>query len=123
MAPLLKNEKIVSQIITAVVNSVNLPITLKIRTGWDEKSKNALTISKIAEESGIKMLAIHGRTRSDFFNGKAEFDTIANVKSRLTIPVIANGDIDNPYKAREVLNYTKAGSIMIGRAVRQSMDF
>ena len=113
---LLRDEALVEKILKATVKAVSIPVTLKIRTGWDKSSINALTIAKIAESSGIKALAIHGRTRSCYFGGSAEYDTIAAVKSILSIPVIANGDINTPEKAKYVLEYTKADGIMIGRA-------
>ena len=95
-----------------------MPITLKIRTGWDQQSRNASSIGKIAQESGIQALAIHGRTRADQYTGEAEYDTIADVKSRIEIPVIANGDINTPEKAKYVLDYTGVDAIMIGRAAQ-----
>lgn len=112
---LLKDEKLVKDILEAVVKSVNVPVTLKIRTGWDKNNINALNIAKIAENSGICALTIHGRTRNCFFKGEAEYDTIANVKQNIKIPVIANGDINSPSKAKFVLEKTKADAIMIGR--------
>lgn len=113
---LLRDELLVAQILQAVVAAVNVPVTLKIRTGWDQHSKNAVSIGKIAEEQGIAALAIHGRTRADRFMGSAEYDCIAAVKQQLGIPVLANGDIDSPQKARQVLDYTKADGLLIGRA-------
>ena len=113
---LLRNEALVARILAAVVHAVDVPVTLKIRTGWDAHSKNALSIARIAEQSGIQMLAIHGRTRNDAYRGDAEYDTIAEVKSAITIPVIANGDITDPEKARAVLEFTGADGLMIGRA-------
>ncbi|MBI3561247.1 MAG: tRNA dihydrouridine synthase DusB [Gammaproteobacteria bacterium] len=115
---LLKDEPLVQQIVTAVVRAVNIPVTLKIRTGWDSANKNALTVARIAEQAGIAALAIHGRTRADQYNGDAEYDTIAEVKRRITIPVIANGDITSPEKAKYVLEYTDADAVMIGRAAQ-----
>ena len=115
---LLKHEKLVGDILEAVVNSVDIPVTLKIRTGWDKDNRNALKIARIAEESGIKALTIHGRTRACLYRGDAEYDTIANVKQNIAIPVIANGDITSPEKAQFVLNYTKADAVMIGRAAQ-----
>jgi len=115
---LLKHEKLVEEILNSVVLSVNIPVTLKIRTGWDRENKNAIKIAKIAENSGIKALAIHGRTRACLYHGHAEYDTIAEVKQNIKIPVIANGDITTPQKAKFVLNYTKADGIMIGRAAQ-----
>ena len=115
---LLKHEKLVEEILNSVVSSVTIPVTLKIRTGWDRENKNAIIIAKIAENSGIKALAIHGRTRACLYHGHAEYDTIAEVKQNIKIPVIANGDITTPQKAKFVLNYTKADGIMIGRAAQ-----
>ena len=115
---LLKDEKKVADILQAVVNAVDIPVTLKIRTGWDKENKNAVDIAKIAENSGIQALTIHGRTRECKFNGEVEYDTIAEVKASIQIPVIANGDIDSPEKAKQVLDYTNADAIMIGRAAQ-----
>jgi len=97
---LMKDEKLVGEILSAVVEGVDVPVTLKIRTGWDHQSRNALNIARIAEDAGIQSLAIHGRTRADQYRGDAEYDTIADVKSRINIPVIANGDIKTPEKAK-----------------------
>jgi len=115
---LLKDEPLVQRILGAVVGAVNVPVTLKIRTGWDRGNKNAITVAKIAEKSGIQALAIHGRTRACGFAGDAEYDTIAEVKSQVSIPVIANGDIDSPERVKQVLDYTKADAVMIGRAAQ-----
>jgi len=115
---LLQDEKLVGEILTAVVEAVDIPVTLKIRTGWDRESRNAVNIARIAEDAGIQSLAIHGRTRADQYRGDAEYDTIADVKSRIAIPVIANGDIKTPEKAKFVLDYTKADAVMIGRAAQ-----
>jgi tRNA-dihydrouridine synthase B len=101
-----------------VVNAVAVPVTLKIRTGWDREHKNALTIARIAEQSGIQSLAVHGRTRSDLYDGAADYDTIRAVKQSVNIPVVANGDIDSPEKARTVLAYTGCDALMIGRAAQ-----
>jgi tRNA-dihydrouridine synthase B len=117
---LMKDEKLVSDILLKTVAAVNVPVTLKIRTGWCNESKNALNIAKIAEESGIQSLAIHGRTRDQKYTGSAEYDTIAHVKSHLSIPVIANGDINSPQQAKNILEYTKADGLMIGRAAQGS---
>jgi tRNA-dihydrouridine synthase B len=115
---LLKDEILVDKILTTVVKAVNVPVTLKIRTGWDKTHRNGVTIGKIAEQAGIQALAVHGRTRACGFSGEAEYDTIAAIKSTLKIPVIANGDINSPEKAKYVLDYTKADAIMIGRAAQ-----
>ena len=115
---LLKDEKLVSEILQAVVSAVNVPVTLKIRTGWDRYNKNGLTVAKIAEQSGITALAIHGRTRADFYTGEAEYDTIAAIKHALSIPVFANGDIDSAEKAHSVLHATGADGLLIGRAAQ-----
>lgn len=115
---LLKNEDLVKKILDTVVNAVDIPVTLKIRTGWDSHSRNAVRIAKIAEQAGIASLAIHGRTRACKFNGLAEYETIKEVKQSVKIPVIANGDIDTPEKARWVLETTGADAVMIGRAAQ-----
>ena len=115
---LMKNEKLVEDIIKSVVNAVNIPVTLKMRTGWNEENKNAPTIAKIAEDNGIKMLAIHGRTRSQKYNGDAEYDTVKKIKGIVSIPVVANGDITSAEKAKKVLDYTGADAVMLGRATQ-----
>jgi len=115
---LLKDEPLVTRILEATVKAVSIPVTLKIRTGWDPNHKNGITIAKIAEASGIQALAVHGRTRSCFFRGEAEYETIAAIKANVHIPVIANGDIETPEKAKQVLEKTKADGIMIGRAAQ-----
>jgi tRNA-dihydrouridine synthase B len=115
---LLCDEPLVGRILDAVVAAVNVPVTLKIRTGWDRSHRNALAVAKIAESAGIRALAIHGRTRACGFSGEAEYDTIAAVKSELSIPVIANGDIDTPERVKRVLEYTRADAVMIGRAAQ-----
>ncbi len=115
---LLKDEPLVESILEAVVNAVDIPVTLKIRTGWSPDNRNALTIAKMAEQAGIAALTIHGRTRSDKYLGDAEYDTIKSVKQMINIPVIANGDITTPEKARFVLDYTGADAVMIGRAAQ-----
>jgi tRNA-dihydrouridine synthase B len=116
---LLKDETLVGQILSAVVSAVpDTPVTLKIRTGWDKTNRNALTILKIAEQSGIRALAMHGRTRACGYTGSAEYETIAAVKAEARIPIIANGDITSPEKARFVLDATGADAIMIGRAAQ-----
>lgn len=115
---LMKNESLVAEILTSVVNAVEVPVTLKIRTGWDDKNKNAVSIARIAEDCGIQALSVHGRTRADAYKGDAEYDTIAAVKSVSSIPIIANGDITHPEKARKVLALTGADGLMIGRAAQ-----
>ena len=115
---LLKDEPLVLQILRAVVGAVNVPVTLKIRTGWDKNNRNAITIAKIAEDMGIQALAMHGRTRACLYMGDAEYDTIAMVKQAIQIPLIANGDITTPEKAKYVLDYTGADAVMIGRAAQ-----
>jgi len=115
---LLKDELLVKRILDAVVNAVDIPVSLKIRTGWDKNTKNAINIAKIAEQSGITALTIHGRTRACKFTGEAEYSTIKQVKQAVSLPIIANGDITNADKAQQVLNYTQADAIMIGRAAQ-----
>jgi len=115
---LLRDETLVGHILEAVVRAVDVPVTLKFRTGWDSKSRNALRVASIAEQSGIKLLSLHGRTRACAFSGDAEYDTIRLVKAATRLPVIANGDISGPEKARLVLEYTGADGVMIGRAAQ-----
>ncbi|MGZ3252940.1 MAG: tRNA dihydrouridine synthase DusB, partial [Burkholderiaceae bacterium] len=115
---LLQNEKLVGEILDAVVRAVDVPVTLKFRTGWDRANKNALSIARMAQASGIAMLTLHGRTRADGYSGAAEYETIAAVKAAVSIPVVANGDITTPEKARFVLAATNADGIMIGRAAQ-----
>ena len=115
---LLQDEPLVGRILDAVVKAVDVPVTLKIRTGWDKSHRNAKTVARIAEASGIRALAVHGRTRACQYQGEAEYDTIGEVKAAVGIPVIANGDIDTPQKARHVLHYTGADGAMIGRAAQ-----
>ena len=115
---LLRDEGLVENILSTVVNSVNVPVTLKIRTGWDKQNRNAVRIAKIAEDSGIQSLAIHGRTRACGYTGNAEYDTISDVKQAVSIPVVANGDITTPAKAKQVLEQTGADAVMIGRAAQ-----
>jgi tRNA-dihydrouridine synthase B len=115
---LLRDEMLVAEILEAVVKAVEVPVTLKIRTGWDKASRNAVNIARIAQESGIQALAIHGRTRACAYTGEAEYDTIAAVKAEVKIPVIANGDITTPEKAKFVLEHTGADAVMIGRAAQ-----
>jgi tRNA-dihydrouridine synthase B len=113
---LLQNESLVGRILDAVVRAVNIPVTLKIRTGSCPSQRNAIAIARIAEAAGVQALAIHGRTRACMFNGAAEYDSIAAVKNRVAIPIIANGDITSPEKAQLVLARTGADALMIGRA-------
>ncbi len=115
---LLRDEPLVGRILDAVVGAVSVPVTLKIRTGWDRGNRNALNVARTAEQAGIQALAIHGRTRACGFSGNAEYDTIAAVKAGVGIPVIANGDIGTPEKVREVLAFTGADAVMIGRAAQ-----
>jgi tRNA-dihydrouridine synthase B len=115
---LLKDEPLVGQILESVVNAVDVPVTLKFRTGWDTANRNALKVAKIAEESGVQLLSLHGRTRACGFSGQAEYDTIREVKRATRLPVVANGDITTPEEARQVLEYTGADGIMIGRAAQ-----
>ena len=115
---LLKDEKLVASILTAVVAAVKVPVTLKIRTGWDPDHRNAVNIARIAEEIGIQSLAVHGRTRACRYKGEAEFETIARVKEAIGIPVIANGDISTSEKSLEVLRLTNCDGLMIGRGAQ-----
>lgn len=115
---LLKDEQLVAEILRAVVKAVDIPVTLKIRTGWSSQQRNAVNIARIAQESGIQALAVHGRTREDAFKGEAEYETIAEVKQAVSIPVFANGDINSIDKAKNVLDFTGADALMIGRAAQ-----
>jgi tRNA-dihydrouridine synthase B len=115
---LLQDEPLVARIVKAVVDAVEVPVTLKIRTGWDRQNKNALRIAHIAEDNGIAALAVHGRTRADKYEGEAEYKTIAAVKSAARIPVLANGDIVTPQQAKHVLDVTGADAVMIGRGAQ-----
>lgn len=116
---LLRDEALVARILEAVVKAVAVPVTLKTRTGWSPENRNAIRISKIAEDAGIQALTLHGRTRAcDFDDGTIEYDSIRDVKQSVAIPVVANGDIDSPLKARAVLAYTGADAVMIGRAAQ-----
>jgi len=115
---LMRDEALVARILSAVVEAVDVPVTLKIRTGWDSEHRNALAIARIAQDSGISALAVHGRTRDQHYTGVAEYDTIAAVKAALSIPVLANGDVDSPEKAAFVLRYTGADAVMVGRAAQ-----
>lgn len=115
---LLQDEKLVADILHAVVDAVDVPVTLKIRTGWNLENRNGLTIAKIAEDAGIQALAVHGRTRQCAFKGDIEYDTIAAIVNAINIPVFANGDITSPKQASWVMNYTKAAAVMIGRGAQ-----
>jgi tRNA-dihydrouridine synthase B len=115
---LLRNEKLVEEILSTVVSAVDVPVTLKIRTGWDREHRNGISIAKIAEESGIQALAIHGRTRACRYKGHAEYETIAQIKDAISIPVIANGDITTSEKSLEVFRLTNADGLMIGRGAQ-----
>ncbi len=115
---LMQDEELVKDILNTVVNSVDVPVTLKMRTGWNRDNKNAPTIAHIAQEAGIKMLSVHGRTKADKYNGEAEYDTVAEVVSQVAIPVIANGDITSAEKAKQVLDATGASGVMVGRAAQ-----
>lgn len=115
---LLQDEPLVASILAAVVNAVDVPVTLKIRTGWDREHRNGLRIARMAEDAGIAALAVHGRTRADMYKGAAEYDTIRDIVSNVNIPVMANGDVTTPQKAREILEYTGSAAIMIGRAAQ-----
>lgn len=115
---LLQFPELVEEIVQAVVGAVNVPVTLKIRTGWDPEHRNGVQIARIAEDNGIQALAVHGRTKACMYKGEAEYDTIRAIKQAVSIPVIANGDITSAQKARFVLDYTGADAIMIGRAAQ-----
>jgi len=115
---LLQDESLVARILSAVVRAVDVPVTLKIRTGWDRTQRNGVRIARIAASCGVAALAVHGRTRADFYQGAAEYDTIREIKSQVALPVFANGDIDGAQKAREVLDFTGADGVMIGRAAQ-----
>ena len=115
---LLQDEPLVARILAAVVAAVDVPVTLKIRTGWNRDNRNGLAIARIAEDAGIAALAVHGRTRADLYEGDAEYDTIASIKQSVSIPVLANGDIESPQKAKFVLDYTRCDGLLIGRAAQ-----
>ncbi|WP_350016702.1 tRNA dihydrouridine synthase DusB [Rhodanobacter sp. IGA1.0] len=115
---LLQDEPLVARIVKAVVDAVEVPVTLKIRTGWDRQNRNALNIARIAQDNGIAALAVHGRTRADKYEGEAEYATIAAVKAAVRIPVLANGDVNTPQQARHVLDVTGADALMIGRGAQ-----
>jgi tRNA-dihydrouridine synthase B len=115
---LMQYPELVEEILTAVVSAVDVPVTLKTRTGWNRDNKNGIEIAKIAERCGIQSLAVHGRTRACMYKGEAEYDTIRAVKEAVSIPVIANGDVRTPQQAQQVLAYTGADAIMIGRGAQ-----
>ena len=115
---LLQDEALVARIVDAVVKAVDVPVTLKIRTGWNRANRNGIRIAKIAEDAGIAALAVHGRTRADMYEGEAEYETIAAIKQAIRIPVFANGDVDSPQKAKEVLDITGCDAVMVGRAAQ-----
>ena len=115
---LLRDETLVGRILDAVVKAVDVPVTLKFRTGWDAANRNALKVTRIAEDSGVQLLSLHGRTRACGFSGRAEYDTIREVKRSTYLPVVANGDIATPEEAKQVLEHTGADGIMIGRAAQ-----
>ena len=118
---LLADEPLIGRILDVVVNAVDVPVTLKIRTGTDPVNRNGATVARIAEQSGVRMLTVHGRTRADRFLGRAEYDTIAEIVAAVSIPVIANGDIDSAHKAQAVLEQTGAAGVMIGRAAQGNL--
>ena len=115
---LLQYPELVTDIVKAVVNAVDVPVTLKIRTGWDTDNRNGIESARIAEQNGIQSLAVHGRTRACMYKGEAEYQTIKDIKGSVSIPVVANGDITSPQKAKQVLEYTGADALMIGRAAQ-----
>src|SRR5215468_3548574 len=115
---LLQDEPLVARILAAVVGAVDVPVTLKIRTGWNRDNRNGLRVARIAEDAGVAALAVHGRTRADLYEGDAEYETIAAIKQSVRIPVLANGDVETPQKARHVLDFTKCDGLLIGRAAQ-----
>ena len=115
---LLQDEMLVAKILNSVVAAVSVPVTLKIRTGWDKDHRNAVKIARIAEDAGVQSLAVHGRTRACRYKGEAEYETISRVKQSVTIPVIANGDITTLEKSLEVLRLTNCDGLMIGRGAQ-----
>ena len=115
---LMRDQALVARIVEAVVKAVDVPVTLKIRTGWDAEHRNAPAIARIAQDAGIAALAVHGRTRDQHYTGTAEYDTIATIKAALSIPVFANGDVDSPRKAAQVLRATGADAVLVGRAAQ-----
>src|SRR5262249_16434926 len=117
---LLTDETLVAKILTAVVGAASVPVTLKTRTGFRRDLRNGVRIAQLAESCGIAALAVHGRTREDFYDGEAEYETIREIRSRIRIPLFANGDVDSPQKARAVLDFTGATGVMLGRAAHGS---
>lgn len=115
---LMREPELVKEILEAVVNAVDLPVTLKMRTGWCPESRNGIELARMAEAIGIQALAVHGRTRADGYRGEAEYDTLARIRDVIQIPLFANGDIDSPEKAHQVLSKTGADAVMIGRAAQ-----
>lgn len=115
---LMQDEFLVARILSAVVKAVDVPVTVKIRTGWSLDNRNGVRIAEIAENCGVAMIAVHGRTRDMMYSGNAEYDTIAEIKSRVRVPVVANGDIDSPMKAVEVMTRARVDGVMIGRAAQ-----
>jgi tRNA-dihydrouridine synthase B len=115
---LMQDEELVARILHRVVRAVDVPVTLKTRTGWDRDHKNGMRIALIAEDNGIQALAIHGRTRTDLYQGNAEHETVTAIKAAIKIPVFANGDVDSPQRARQILQATGCDGIMIGRAAQ-----
>jgi len=115
---LLQDEALVARILRSVVQAVDVPVTLKTRTGWNPSNKNGVAVARIAEDCGVQAIAIHGRTRADLYQGNAEHETVATIKASVRIPVFANGDIDSPQRAREVLQMTKCDGVLIGRAAQ-----
>ena len=115
---LLQDEPLVARIVSAVVKAVDVPVTLKIRTGWNRDNRNGIAIAKIAQDAGIAALAVHGRTRADLYHGEAEYETIRAIRDAISIPLLANGDVDSPRKAKHVLEATGADAVMIGRAAQ-----
>ena len=115
---LMRDEKLVEKILHSVVNAVDVPVTLKTRTGWDLENKNGVSVATIAENAGISAIAVHGRTRACMYTGEAEYETIAKIKSQISIPVIVNGDITSAEKAKEILTFTNADAVMIGRGAQ-----
>ena len=115
---LLQDEPLVARILAAVVRAVDVPVTLKIRTGWNRANRNGVRVATIAQDSGIAALAVHGRTRADLYEGDAEYDTIATIKQAVSIPVLANGDVNTPQKARAVLDHTGCDGLLVGRAAQ-----